>query len=919
MPGIVGEAPGAMAQLPALTPGIVRRIAETQANIGPATLQVIGIKNLGAGQEGKPRHRFALSDGELWLTGVPASQIQHLVPEGILQTNVIVRLNDYIFNTVNSKKVLIILGLDVLGQADTVGSPQEYDKVAAGMVAQPPAGGPAHYMNGRVNQGGPARYGPGPQGNLPADNGAAPAASGVYGVNPASRGPYGAPAGVAGYGAPLQNQGGGGGYGNGQGYGQSRGPYGGPANAAAAPGGGYGSYGGGAAAPGGYSGGGNSSAGGGGYGGYGQGPSYKGAGAIARNEAPPRIVPIASLNSYQNHWTIKARITQKSDIKRYSNARGEGKLFSFELLDAQGGEIRGCGFNQCVDKFEPLMQQGAVIMLSKANLKNKRPNSNFNNTRHDYEITLEPSSIVELCPDEEAVIPKIQYHLRKISDLNDMFANEMVDVLGVIDTVQDSAIIQTKDGRDLWKRNVSIRDDSGSSVEVTLWGGYAQEPGDALQEAVAEGRHPIVAIKNAKVGDYNGRTLSTTSSSSVTLDPDIPEAGHLRQWYDSGGAAAGVTTLTSGGTGGGGSKAHLAQAVAALVMPTVLKQRLKHLLHRAGMTAVAQWPAWYDSGGAAAGVTTLTSGGGGGGGKADRRITLAMIKDEGMGAGGATSWVQVAAWLTHIKTDTIAYPACTLQYNGKQCNKKVVEASSGDGPGQWYCDRCTAHCQAEWRYMLNLRLEDHTGTEWVTAFQEEAKALVGRSAEEMQQLKDAASPEFDSILASVSFKPCVFKMRISEETWNEEQRIRINVSRIDPLDFAKESVGLLDLIDRLTLGQPILQPPAQGGGGYGGRQPGAAPGPYQGYGGGENQGFQGSYGGVPKQETSPYSRAPVAGGAGNFGGQGYGGAPSYGGGNQQYGARGGYGGSNAGGHSSYGGQQGNGYGNTGGGYGGGGF
>ncbi len=51
-----------------------------------------------------------------------------------------------------------------------------------------------------------------------------------------------------------------------------------------------------------------------------------------------------------------------------------------------------------------------------------------------------------------------------------------------------------------------------------------------------------------------------------------------------------------------------------------------------------------------------------------------------------------------------------------------------------------------------------------------------------------------------------------------------NECRIDPLDFAKESVGLLDLIDRLTLGQPILQPPAQGSAGYGGRQPGAAPG-----------------------------------------------------------------------------------------------
>ena len=65
-----------------------------------------GIKNLqaGQGQEGKPRHRFALSDGELWLTGVPATQIEHLVQDGILFTNVILRLNEYLVNAVNNKK-----------------------------------------------------------------------------------------------------------------------------------------------------------------------------------------------------------------------------------------------------------------------------------------------------------------------------------------------------------------------------------------------------------------------------------------------------------------------------------------------------------------------------------------------------------------------------------------------------------------------------------------------------------------------------------------------------------------------------------------------------------------------------------------------------------------------------------------------
>ncbi len=46
----------------------------------------------------------------------------------------------------------------------------------------------------------------------------------------------------------------------------------------------------------------------------------------------------------------------------------------------------------------------------------------------------------------------------------------------------------------------------------------------------------------------------------------------------------------------------------------------------------------YDSGGgAAAPVSTLTSGASGGGGRNERRVTLAMIKEEGLGAGGNTA------------------------------------------------------------------------------------------------------------------------------------------------------------------------------------------------------------------------------------------------------------------------------------------
>lgn len=50
------------------------------------------------------------------------------------------------------------------------------------------------------------------------------------------------------------------------------------------------------------------------------------------------------------------------------------------------------------------------------------------------------------------------------------------------------------------------------------------------EQAFTAGMHPVLALKNAKVGDFNGRTLSTVSSSILTLDPDIPEAGALRHW-----------------------------------------------------------------------------------------------------------------------------------------------------------------------------------------------------------------------------------------------------------------------------------------------------------------------------------------------------------------------------------------------------
>lgn len=54
---------------------------------------------------------------------------------------------------------------------------------------------------------------------------------------------------------------------------------------------------------------------------------------------------------------------------------------------------------------------------------------------------------------------------------------------------------------------------------------------DLVLQSFNNGVHSVLALKNAKVGEFNGRTLSTVSQTTITMDPDVPEAGHLRHWY----------------------------------------------------------------------------------------------------------------------------------------------------------------------------------------------------------------------------------------------------------------------------------------------------------------------------------------------------------------------------------------------------
>ncbi len=263
--------------------------------------------------------------------------------------------------------------------------------------------------------------------------------------------------------------------------------------------------------------------------------------AANRMEKPAHIYPIEGLSPYQNKWTIKARVSLKSEIKHYHNQRGEGKLFTVHFLD-QSGEIRATGFNEKVDELYEKLEEGSVYYVSKCrvNIAKKQ----FSSVANEYELMFDRDSEIERCNDTDDVsVPQVRFDFVNIGNVASIEKDQTIDVIGILKEVNEASEITSKaTQRPYSKRDLLLVDSSGYSIKLTVWGKLAQEFNTETES--------VVAFKGAKVSDFGGRSLSALQSTGMTVNPSIQEAYDLKGWYDGEGRSVSFATHQSVAAGG---------------------------------------------------------------------------------------------------------------------------------------------------------------------------------------------------------------------------------------------------------------------------------------------------------------------------------------------------------------------------------
>jgi replication factor A1 len=226
-----------------------------------------------------------------------------------------------------------------------------------------------------------------------------------------------------------------------------------------------------------------------------------------------KYTPLALLSTFTKEISLLIKVSKKYPVKPFQSKSGNGTLFSFNIIDKDGTEMQVTGFTKAVDKFANLLKEGSVYEIKGGFLKVN--DMKFAMVKSDYKLMIDENTQI-ISKQEYAHLFKEQaIDYVRFDELAERSAFSIVDIIGYVIEVKELFTVSTRQGTSANLRKAIIADDSELKLELTLWKEFSELP---IQQG------DIISVKSAKVGEYQGKSLSTLDTSIVQINPQRPEA-----------------------------------------------------------------------------------------------------------------------------------------------------------------------------------------------------------------------------------------------------------------------------------------------------------------------------------------------------------------------------------------------------------
>jgi replication factor A1 len=121
-----------------------------------------------------------------------------------------------------------------------------------------------------------------------------------------------------------------------------------------------------------------------------------------------------------------------------------------------------------------------------------------------------------------------------------------------------------------------------------------------------------------------------------------------------------------------------------------------------------------------------------------------------------------------------------------------------DGAG-WFCEASQKRFDAcKRRYILRFKAADASGAGWVNAFDDQARAIFGCSADELHAAKEAGDASYARRLREATWRQWVMKVKTKTEEYNGEARRRITAVTLSKPDYVAQSKAMLAALGVIT-------------------------------------------------------------------------------------------------------------------------